>query len=334
MKAVRRFIGVILFGLIFASVFSVCDRILVRKSVDGWWNVTEKLDGFYNSPENEYDVMFFGSSNTYCSFNPLEIWEKTGVKSYVFATQQQPVWASYHYMKEAFKTQKPKLAVMDVLMFSKNDEYYDDGVNYTFCDNMPFSVNKVELAYASAPAGERFGLLCRFFKYHSRWSELNEQDFKYRKKDMQDFSKGFYVLTSEYDNAEREDTRGVTDEAELSEKNRKYLEKIIALCRENGVELMLVKTPSNSTCEEKKYYNSVKRIAEENGVAFADYNLRYDEIGIDMKTDFFDATHLNVRGAEKFCDCFVKNTPFFENKTRNDNDWQSDYEKYENIKYF
>lgn len=335
MKRLKRAVSVVAFVLIFAAVFSMCDRILVRKSVDGWWNVTEKLDGFYNSPKNEYNVMFFGSSNAYCSFNPLEIWEKTGVKSYVFATQQQPTWATYHYIKEALKTQKPDLAVVDILMFSKNDEYYDDGVNYTFCDNMPLSENKIELAYASAPAGQRFGLLCRFFKYHSRWSDLTEEDFKYRHKDMKDYSKGYYVLTSEYDGAVHEDTSRVNRETQLSEKNLEYLNKIISLCEEMGTELMLVKAPSNSTQEEKKYYNAVKRIAQENGIAFADYNLRYAEIGLDMKRDFFDSTHLNVRGAEKFTRYFVETTGYFKDKTRSDDDWLAEYNEYiENIKYF
>ena len=236
----KRTVGIIAFLLIFACLFSVADRILLRKETEGWWNTTAKIDGFYNSPENEYDVMFFGSSNTYCSFNPLVIWEKTGVKSYVFATQQQPVWATYHYMEDALKTQDLKLAVVDVLMFGKNDEYYDDGVNYTFCDNMPMSKNKLELIRVSAPAGERFGLGCRFVKYHSRWNELKQADFEYDRRKMSDYSKGFCVLTSHFDGAVAEDLTNVTEEAQLTEKNITYLNKIIELCRENNVELMLV----------------------------------------------------------------------------------------------
>ena len=324
----RRFAGIIAFLLVFLCLFSFADRILSRKETEGWWNVTEKIDGFYNSPENEYDVMYFGSSNTYCSFNPLVVWEKTGVKSYVFATQQQPVWATYHYMVDALKTQDLDLAVVDVLMFSKNDEYYDDGVNYTFCDNMPFSKNKLELIKASAPEGERFSLACRFMKYHSRWNELKQADFEYKKKEMSDYSKGFYVLSTCYDNAKAQDLTGILEEAPIAEKNMLYLNKIIELCNENDVELMLVKTPSNATPDEKKYYNTVERIAQENGVIFVDYNMHYDEIGFDFKKDFFDDSHLNVDGAEKFTEYFVENTEYFDGKVRNNIDWQSEWEEY------
>ncbi len=324
----KKAVKMIAFILIFLLFFSYADRLLSRKSTEGWWNVTAKIDGFYNSPKEEYDVIYFGSSNTYCSFNPLAIWEKTGVKSYVFATQQQPVWATYHYMEDAFKRQTPDVAVMDVLMLSKNEEYYDDGVNYTFCDNMPFSVNKLKLVETSAPKGERFNLMCRFMKYHSRWNELEKQDFIYRKKNMSDYSKGFYVLTSEFDTGAREDVSKENGIEELSEKNLKYLNKIIDLCEESGTELLLVKTPSNATCEEKRYYNAVELLAEERGVAFTDYNECYDEIGLDKKHDFYDETHLNVRGAGKFTEYFIENTAYFDGKNRSDNDWQYEWETF------
>lgn len=332
MKNIKRAVSVTVFLLIFTILFALSDRVLCRKEISGWWNVTAKIDGFYNSPQEEYDVIYFGSSNAYCSFNPLEVWNKTGVKSYVFATQQQPVWATYHYMKDAFKRQKPDVAVMDILMFSKNDEYYDDGVNYTFCDNMPLSLNKIELAYASAPKGERFGLLCRFFKYHSRWNDLTEDDFAYRRINMSDYSKGFYVLDTACNDAVHTDTSSEHETAQISTKNLEYLNKIIALCRENNVELMLVKTPSNSTAEEKKYYNAVKEIANSEGVVFADYNLYYNEIGLNTDTDFFDATHLNIWGAQKFTDYFTDTVPYFNGKQRTDSDWLSNYEKYLAVK--
>lgn len=326
----KRTFGIIVFLLIFAALFFEADRLLVRKSTEGWWNTTAKIDGFYNSDEDEYDVMFFGSSNAYCSFNPLVLWDKTGVKSYVFATQQQPVWATYHYMVDAIKRQSPDLAVVDILMFSNDSEYYDDGVNYTFCDNMPLSKNKLELIAASAPAKERFGLLCRFFKYHSRWDELSRTDFEYKRRNMHDYSMGYCVLTETCDDAVYNDTSNVSAKSELSEKNAKYLNKIIELCRESNTELILVKTPSNETAEEKTYYNAVEQIAADAGVSFCDYNAYYKEIGLNLKTDFYDQTHLNTRGAEKFTEYFAAETPYFDGKTRTDTSWDANLEKYRN----
>lgn len=329
---VKRAMGIIVFMLIFAVLFLHADRLLARKSVDGWWNTTAKIDGFYNSEKNEYDVVFFGSSHAYSSFNPLILWEKTGVKSYVFATQQQPIWATYHYMRDAFVRQDLDMAVLDVLMLSKGTEYYDDGVNYTFCDNMPMSKNKLELIFASAPKGERFNLACRFMKYHSRWNELTREDFEYRRSKMTDYSKGYCVLTDTCTDAMAPDVAGVLESATIYEKNLLYLHKIFDLCKEQGVKLLLVKTPSNATKEEKMYYNAVEKAAKEQGVDFVDYNLCYEDIGLSVEEDFYDKTHLNVYGAEKFTNYFADNTEYFSNKKRVDEDWLADLEKYKEAK--
>ena len=45
--------------------------------------------------------------------------------------------------------------------------------------------------------------------------------------------------------------------APLLEKNQYWLEKIIRLCREEGIELWLVKSPSNLELEEKAMLNTV-----------------------------------------------------------------------------
>ena len=148
---------------------------------------------------------------------------------------------------------------------------------------------------------------------------------------MRDYSKGFCVLTGTYEGEiNRGDIKSITSCAEIMSKNREYLQKIIDLCKNERTRLMLVKTPSNATEEEKTYYNSVEKIAKENGVEFVDYNLAYDEIGLDLDTDFFDATHLNAWGAEKFSKYFVESTDFFTGKSNEDDDWQEDLQKYLN----
>ena len=54
----KKIAAVAIFLTVFVMLFSLCDRILSRKETEGWWNVTAKIDGFYNSPKNEYDVIF------------------------------------------------------------------------------------------------------------------------------------------------------------------------------------------------------------------------------------------------------------------------------------
>ncbi len=321
----------ILFAAIFAMIFSYLSNLFCRKSLEGTWNQTQKTAGFYNEPKNEFDIMFFGSSNTYCSFNPLILYEETGLKSYVFATQQQPVWATYAYIKDALKTQSPKLLVVDVLMFSKDSEYYDDGVNYSFMDDMPLSLNKIRLAIASAPRGDRVRLLVNFIKYHSRWSELTEDDYKFKRKEAADYLKGYTLLENVFDSASAP-VQNVTESTPLGKKEILYFEKTVKLAKEKNIPLLFVKAPSNATEEEQKLFNSAEKLAEENGIEYINFNALYNEIGLDLKKDFYDKSHLNYIGAEKFTRYFAKNickkyTPETPD-TKNSELWLADIDKY------
>jgi len=315
----------------FCLLFSGAQNLLCRKETEGTWNTTSKIAGFYNAPKNEFDVIFFGSSNTYCSFNPLILWEEAGIKSYVFATQNQPLWATYYYMKDAFKRQKPKVAVLDALMLTKHKEYYDDGVNYSFADDMPFSLDKIQLVNASVPLEDRFDLLFNFTKYHSRWNELTEKDYTFRRDQEQDYLKGYVLLEESFPTAFQNDVSGVTAVAELYEKNVEYFHKIVQLCRDEDVQLMLVKTPNNKTTAQEAHYKVIQELAAESGLAFIDYNEYYPQIGLDLSADFYDKSHLNYRGAEKFTRFFAQNLNLTASNDANGTEsaWNADLAQYQ-----
>lgn len=291
------------FLLVFLVLFAGASHVLQRKSLVEPWNMTTKIAGFYNEPEGEFAVMFFGSSHAYASFQPLTLYEETGIKSYVFATQKQPIWATYHYMVEAFKTQRPALAVVEVNMVPDENVYMDEGTNHSYLDDLPFSANKLALIEATAPAGERAPYVLPFLKYHARWEELGIKDLTYRRADQHDSLKGYVRLPDTEAVPVYEDLSGVTA-GTIPEKNLGYLEWIAALCEENGVALWLVKAPSNPLADQVAGIWAVEQWAEENGVMFDDFNRAFDEIGLTPEL-FFDQAHLDERGAERFTRWFA-----------------------------
>lgn len=302
----KKLFRAVLFVLIASLLFVSIDRILARKTISGWWNMTTKIHGFFNSKPDKYDVIFCGSSHAYCSFNPLVIGEETGHSSYTIATQKQPLWATYYYIKEAIKRQNPSLIVLDCFAFSLTDEYADDATNYTFTDDFPFGINKLRMINESAPREKRFDLLFRFTKYHSRWSELTSEDFNYKPSELSDYLYGYCMLTdTKSDLVRRTDTNYVTTPS--SDKNELWFKKIIELCKEENVELMIVKTPLNENDGERGYFERANGIADANGIEFVRFNDYFDEIGLDITSDFFDRAHLNHKGADKFSRYFAKN---------------------------
>ncbi|MDO4617933.1 MAG: hypothetical protein Q4B31_00250 [Clostridia bacterium] len=302
----KKFIRFTVFILIASTIFLSLNNLLTRKTLYGWWNMTTKTNGFFNSERDTYDVIFTGSSHAYCSFNPLVIGEETGLSSYTLATQKQPLWATYYYIKEAVERQKPKLIVLDVFAFSLLDEYQDDGTNYTFTDDFPFGENKLKMVAESAPPEKRFDLLVKFTKYHSRWKELESQDFGFNRKELFDSLYGYCMLTTAAEGLTRTDTSSATA-MKSSDKNEKWLREIIKYLQDLDIPLIIVKTPLMDTPEERGYFLRAEEIAKEYNVPFYYMNDQFDEIGLDIETDFYDRAHLNHKGADKFSRYFAKN---------------------------
>lgn len=302
MKYVKRIIASILFLLLFWGVFSIASELLMHKQIEGRWNMTAKVKGFYTLEPGELDVVFLGSSHMYCSVDPAVFAEETGLSSYVFATQQQPLWITYHYMAEALATQQPKLLVVEVHMAGSEEEFMDEGTNHSAIDPIPLSLNKVEMIRASVPEGEQRYYLFHLMKYHDRWEELKKEDHQRLYETETDPDRGFVRLTTSAIDLVYTDVSSVTDTAIANEKNVEYLNKMIDLAEQEGIRLVLFKAPSNATTEEKQFYNGIASLAEARGVDFVDYNdaTLYEEVGLILESDFYDQRHLNENGMRKF----------------------------------
>jgi len=299
LKITIRIFRMACFLLILTLLFAEVSDVLVRKSLAEPWNMSVKIGGFYNEPKNSFDVMYFGSSHMYCSIDPQTVEEQTGLHSYVLATQEQPIWISYYYMKEALKTQSPKAIVLEVNMMMEDKKFPKEGTLYSAMDPIPLSKNKIDMVLASAPKGERRNYIFNIMKYHGRWEELNLEDYKRTYQKKCDPYQGYVRLEQIVPIESRDDLSGVTEIGEPLPKTMQYLEKIYELANKEGIILVFLKTPSNATREEQMFYNAAWKFAEEHTIAYIDYNQKYEELGLNLNEDFCDRRHLNFRGAQK-----------------------------------
>ena len=325
----RQIVSVILFLALVTGLLLLCTRVLTRKSLFGAWDMTNKIAGFYNEPEDEFEVMFFGSSNAYAAFSPLELWHGTGVKSYVFATQQQPMWATYHYIREALKTQSPAVIVVDTQMMIQTEPFAEPAVVHSYTDDLPFSLNKLALIRVSAEGADRLEYLFPLIRYHDRWAELKRYDFTIGRSSIRDPYKGYVLLPETGFVPERYGPPGY--DGFVQGKSLDYLLRIADLCAEKGVALWLTQTPSNPEPEQQAVFTALERELAARGMALDSYNDMYDSIGLDPETDFYDQHHLNARGAAKFTDWFAarltERYPDLETD-KNDPLWSAEYQNY------
>lgn len=281
----------ICFCLCVAVLFSLASRVFIRKELTGAWDMTNKIHGFYNEPEDSYDVMCFGSSHMYASFNPVVAWQEEGITSYVFATREQPLWLTYYYIKEALRTQSPKVIVLDVRMVIQTDEYAAEAVNHAALDDFRFSLDKLRAIWASAAPSDRLPLVLPFVKYHSRWTELEPYDFQWDYLDNRDPLKGYVML-------EGVNPFTWNDTQDSSEKNWEYLDKIIELVQQHDIQLVLYKSPCHAMEGEAACFKQVEQLAQEQGLIFWNDNGREQEMGLTDEQHFYDRGHVNWQGAE------------------------------------
>ena len=99
------------------------------------------------------------------------------------------------------------------------------------------------------------------------------------------------------------DSKGV-DNARFKELSFNYFEKMVSLCKEKGIQLLLVKTPIHTFTQAQ--HNAVEQYSENNDIPFIDFNTEelYEEIGFqygsaDMNDIGKSSGHANPSGARK-----------------------------------
>ncbi len=200
------------------------------------------------------------------------------------------------------KTQTPKLVILEAYCVNMDAEYIDDSRIIKNTYGMKWSKNKLRAMSVSAPKERQREFLIGPLQYHGRYAELKKEDYlTYQANErMYKYWKGFgnnMVVTPQT----RNDISGVSQEIDLSPKVEKYYKKIIKLTRRKNIPLLIVVSPySRINEQEQGRYLKAAEIAEKYGISFINFNLFYDEIGMDFNSDFADGDHLSYLGNRKY----------------------------------
>lgn len=259
------------------------------------------LYDFYNKIEKDtVDVLCVGSSHVYCSINPVQMYDDYGIAAYDLSAGSQAIWYSYYFILEALKTQKPDVVILDVYTVIEPDGYFDKKIEGNLL-NMKPSYTKYE-ALRAADADDIASILFEFPITHSRYKQLQKEDYSIRKNNG--FFLGYLYETRivPYSKEQITDVRGGVEMDPISRKAEEYLRKTIERMKKDEIDLILVNAPwPNITEGAQKKYNYVQKIADEYGIPFLNGCLYTEEIGLDYTVDSMgDGGHLNYTGAAKY----------------------------------
>ena len=293
----RSVIRITIFILLLCAALYFVDRVLFPKFGDGIYD----LKKYYELEEDTVDVLVLGSSMCFENFNTGTLWDEYGISAFDLGGSNQPPWNTYHYLKEALKTQKPKLIILEASNVKTYEEY--SAQQYIVKNNygLKWSRNKVDSLLASIRKEQRTTYIPEFLRYHYRYSDLSRADFLTDQGNPLYYDwKGFVCNMGTFP-TEAPDLSQVTQIGYLSEKSEWYYNHIIELAQSENIPIEIVIAPyADCYDEEMEALNRAEEIAQEKGAPFMNCLRMTDEIGIDFSTDMADPVHLNYKGNRKF----------------------------------
>ncbi len=231
------------------------------------------FSGLLSEENDTVDVVILGNSQTFGLLSPMHLWQSHGTASYIAGKPGLRLSEEYYCLKTILKKQTPKLVILEV-----NNIFDAIGL-----------LRETKHAIANT-----FGYYFPIIKYHSIWKKYVSED-KPKTRHHNGFS-----IRADVVPYEGGDYLTYTDELEQTDAiTMHYFNKIIDLCRQNEIEVLLVYAPSPSTFSYKKH-NTIQSYADTNNIPFVDMNILNDEIGINLQTDLLDGgEHVNVYGTLK-----------------------------------
>ena len=303
MKKKRIISGILVVVLLIGCLY-IAQRLVVPKYQTGI--VEGSMIEEYYKEEADHEVIFIGDCEVYENFSTIEMWREYGITSFIRGSAQQLIWQSYYLLEDALRYETPKVVVFNIASLQYN-EPQSEAYNRMSIDGMEWSMSKVNAIKASMTEEEDFlDYVFPILRYHSRWSELNSDDFKHLfTKDLVTHS-GYYMRVDVKPQGEFPDPVPLADYS-FGEKAMSYLQKMTDLCKENDIELVLIKAPIEYPHWYEEWDEQVIEFAEKNDLEYINYIDLQDEIGLDMSVDTYDAgLHLNTQGAEKMANYFGK----------------------------
>lgn len=322
-RAVRTILGAL---MILCGIWAA-DRILSYLVVDDVGDeVRYAMHELYE--QNDIETLFLGSSHVFFGYDPRILDEIMGENTYLAATPAQKADGSYYLLKEVLKNNPVRKVYLDV--FCKMYKVVpaqrtSEHMMYIYCitDYMKNGWNRTEFLLNASGSDyyiESFLPSARYGNYlldRRRLEGIVKRKRTSGYTNYEDAPSDFYkgaMVSPGTPGAPKMivDADGLeVPEEVISSYSLKYLDKIVALCKEEGIELVLVSAPFTNLYVQAienydTFYHYMRNYAEANEIEYYDFNLCRTEILKMEYDDFMDCHHLSGKGAEKYTRTFAE----------------------------
>ena len=305
-------IRAVIFLCITVLLIAGCSRVFGFEDGD---RTNKVLEQFYDLEDNTVDCIFFGSSVAQRAYvNPIA-YHEYGVPAYTLGTGTQPLVLTKYLMREALKTQKPKLFVVDLKGVNKSADWVGDVHIRRVVDNMKRSLNwfqaiRATITYVPKDANnvDSSGLSYYFpiIKYHSRWNPNN----RIKAYDDVDYYNGWSPNAGYTFKVKKVKCKPYDEHTlQIDPPTEEVLVDLLDYCDTlEDTKVLFVMPPYQASADGMGKMNYAKNIVESRG--YEVLNMLPEEMrtaaGLDDNTCYYNREHLNYYGSLKYTDFFFK----------------------------
>lgn len=340
-KVWKHIISCVVVGCLLVAVLGYLTNLMERK------NSYAKYKEFFDQEEN-FDVLFMGTSHVINGVYPMELWDDYGIISYNFGGHANQIPTTYWVMRNALDYTTPQLVVVDCWGLSSDIKGYDAfSYLHLSLDAFPLSTTKVQAVWdllddpvmdemvASGTTREsdeprtKIGLVWDYSVYHSRWNEIGQRDFE----PSGSIEKGAEIRTNVNPGVLNKIDQG--KKFEQDSVGVEYIYRTIEECQSRGIDILLIYLPFPAGEQSQMEANRVYDIAEKYQINYINF---LDMDVVDYQTDCYDAdSHLNPSGARKVTEYlgqYITENYDVDDQRKNQeySFWHEDYNEYQSLK--
>ncbi|MEI6047762.1 MAG: hypothetical protein WCS03_02600 [Bacteroidota bacterium] len=250
-------------------------------------NENNKLN--YSLNQANEDLLIFGSSTAYHGYIPKIFEDSLKMSCYNVGQNLMDIYFHYALLNSILQRYTPRIIILDLTAwdFVKSNDDFE-----ILSDLYPFYYSNVSVKEVVDLPGncEKVKMLSKIYRYNSKMLFILKNNII----KSNEGEKGYIPLYARWTDKIAIDTSGVflTDAFKFS-----YLDKFIDNACDKGSKLIIIASPSFCIFT-KNQYLELEKYLDKKGVTF--WNYRNDTTFINHQEYYYNVTHLNNSGAEKF----------------------------------
>lgn len=281
------------------------------------------------SKKTNIDVIFFGSSMTYTSYNPGVFDDICKTVSYNIGSPSLNMSLTDLVLQETLKYTTPELIILthNERAFGDSDLISEKGKGrqlHALDFIYSFSLKKWKKIKSIYTSNEFLGVYFPLIRNHNKWNDdkrfslSRSKNYKTNKKKYFYFSGylGYYrmledkKLEEKFNNYLSSHKKQKNITKKIMPKQKSDFINFVKIANDKGIDVLVVSPLDiESLCNENSFHTELEQLCISQNASYIDLNKHYKELDLEFE-DFLNHNHLNLLGGEKisrFLASFINN---------------------------